>query len=349
MTKYSRVTDVQAILRTSDCTLNRSLVKLSIAMCTYNGAQFLSEQLASLQNQQRQPDEIIICDDRSTDKTVRIIERWARDAPCDVRICVNDKQLGSTRNFEKAISLCSGDLISLCDQDDVWLEHKLSEAEAAFLSDPTLGAWFTDALLVDETLNRLPVTLWERVGFTRGWQYKVGSNGKLRTLLRRSFITGATLVFPARYRDLVLPIPPGLQFFIHDRWIATLIAAVAPISFSDRPSMLYRQHRGQQLGVSYRPTLDEKIAAHLSRHEQLYRGDLIVVEAISSRLKSHAGSSLSLATLDALDGRERLLRMRTSLPPSRRRRLGPVLRALLTGQYSRYGEGLPSGLKDLLL
>lgn len=318
-------------------------------MCTYKGARFLPEQLASLERQRRLPDELVICDDRSSDETVAIAREWAAAAPFEIKIAVNDERLGSTRNFEKAISLCSGDLIALCDQDDVWLEHKLSDAEAAFTANSALGLWFTDALLVDEKLEPMPGTLWQRVGFDSAWQAKLRSDARLAALFRRSFITGATLVFRSNFRELVLPIPPDLQFFIHDRWIATLIAAVAPISFSERPSMLYRQHQGQQLGVTYRHKLVDKLRAHLSRHKDLYLGDLIVAEAVSERLRTFAGSSLSPAAIEALEGRERLMRLRTGLPKSRTGRVLPVTTALITGQYRRFGEGLGSGLKDMLL
>jgi hypothetical protein len=113
--------------------------------------------------------------------------------------------------------------------------------------------------------------------------------------------------------------------------------------------MLYRQHQGQQLGVTYRHKLVDKLRAHLSRHEDLYLGDLIVAEAVSERLRTFAGSSLSPAAIEALEGRERLMRLRTGLPKSRTGRVLPVTTALITGQYRRFGEGLGSGLKDMLL
>src|SRR5882762_9087557 len=100
-------------------------MKISIAMCTYNGARYLREQLDSIAAQTRPPSELIVCDDNSLDETREIVAGFAASAPFPVRLGVNEQNLGSIRNFERAIKLCEGDLIALSDQDDVWLPEKL--------------------------------------------------------------------------------------------------------------------------------------------------------------------------------------------------------------------------------
>jgi len=92
---------------------------ISIALCTYNGEAYLSDQLASIVKQTQQPDELIACDDGSTDNTLQILDQFSGEAPFPVRVYLNQQRLGPTKNFEKAISLCSGDFIFLSDQDDV--------------------------------------------------------------------------------------------------------------------------------------------------------------------------------------------------------------------------------------
>ena len=89
--------------------LSKSPFKKSVALCTYNGAEFLDEQLDSILTQTVLPDELVIGDDVSTDRTVSVIERFARQAPFPVHLEINKKNLGSTRNFEKTIGRCNGD------------------------------------------------------------------------------------------------------------------------------------------------------------------------------------------------------------------------------------------------
>jgi glycosyltransferase involved in cell wall biosynthesis len=101
-------------------------MRISIAMAVFNGERFLREQLGSLASQDLLPHELVVTDDCSTDRTLRILEEFAATAPFPVRLYVNDKQLGYADNFLKAACHCNGDLIAFCDQDDVWRTDKLA-------------------------------------------------------------------------------------------------------------------------------------------------------------------------------------------------------------------------------
>ncbi len=101
--------------------------KVSIAMCTYNGQRFLAQQLQSFLDQTVQPDELVVCDDVSSDDSVAVVEAFAARAPFAVRVFRNPQNLGYIRNFEQAIAQCTGDLVFLCDQDDVWDPHKIEK------------------------------------------------------------------------------------------------------------------------------------------------------------------------------------------------------------------------------
>jgi glycosyltransferase involved in cell wall biosynthesis len=105
---------------------------ISIAMATFNGEKFLREQLSSLANQSRLPDELVVTDDRSTDQTLGILKDFQAAAPFDVRISVNDRRLGYAENFLRAASQCKYDLIAFCDQDDVWMGNKLERCISEF-------------------------------------------------------------------------------------------------------------------------------------------------------------------------------------------------------------------------
>ncbi len=127
-------------------------MKTSIAMATFNGAEYLQEQLESFLAQTRLPDELIVCDDGSEDDTLAILHAFQKTAPFHVEISENQTRLGCTKNFEKAASLCTGDLIFFSDQDDVWFENKLEVMIQFMENHPQVMVAVNDAEIVDEKL-----------------------------------------------------------------------------------------------------------------------------------------------------------------------------------------------------
>lgn len=224
-------------------------MNLSIALCTYNGAVYLREQLGSIAAQTRAPDELVISDDQSTDDTIRLIEEFAATTGFPVRLSVNESNLGTAKNFEKAISLCRGDVILLSDQDDVWHSDKLESVERIFEARPQLSLIFSDAELVDGALRLFDETLFDLVHFDGRKQRLVKSGRALDVQLRENLVCGCTVAFRAALKELVLPIP-GDGPLVHDGWIMLLIAAVGEIDFINRPLLKYRQHSAQQCRAS---------------------------------------------------------------------------------------------------
>src|SRR5438876_11483502 len=102
-------------------------MRISVALATYQGEQFLPEQLDSYLNQTRLPDELCVSDDGSGDGTIQIIEEFRRRAPFPVRLVAPAERLGSNRNFEHAATNCTGDVILFSDQDDVWLRRHMEQ------------------------------------------------------------------------------------------------------------------------------------------------------------------------------------------------------------------------------
>src|SRR5438045_2698326 len=98
-------------------------MKISVALCTFNGQAFINDQLTSIVTQTRAVDEIIISDDNSSDTTTEIIGRFSEKYSCII-LEENKTNIGPIRNFEKAIAACTGDIIFLSDQDDVWDQNK---------------------------------------------------------------------------------------------------------------------------------------------------------------------------------------------------------------------------------
>ncbi|MDT5156647.1 MAG: hypothetical protein QOC99_2943 [Acidobacteriota bacterium] len=324
--------------------------RFSIAMCTYNGAGYVAEQLASIAAQTRTPDELVVCDDCSVDETVRVVERFAASVGFHVALHVNERNLGSTRNFEQAIGLCSGGLIALSDQDDVWMPRKLERMEEVFDRQPGVGLVFTDAEIVDEALRPLGERLWERVGFDRRMRRLVGGGRALDVLLPGWTVTGATMAFRSEFRPLVLDIPDNLAM-IHDGWVALVVAAVAGVAFIDEPLIKYRQHSRQQIGAPKKKKAGAglgEIRAALVRSNP-YGGLIEIGGRVRQRLVERHDDFDSGHALLLLDARLKHLRAREAMPARRVRRLRPVLRELLSWRYHLYSKGVYSAVKDLLV
>jgi glycosyltransferase involved in cell wall biosynthesis len=328
--------------------------KISIALCAYNGADFLSEQLESFIRQTRLPDELVIGDDHSTDETVKIIERFAKSAPFPVFLKVNNKNLGSTKNFENTISRCSGDLIFLSDQDDVWLEEKISRIETSFMKEDA-SLLFSNAELVDENLKSLGQNLWD-LTFPEN-KRKAALEGKLiELLLQQNVVTGATTAFRSSLRGTFLPIPVDIPNLIHDGWISLILAAGGNIKFIDEPLIKYRQHSNQQLGVNFRfkpiknyderrKHFDDSIVYLQKEKARLSQIKKIFAEFPQFRKIIESGA-IENFILEKQQLAEHYI-ARRDLPLNRRERLIPVSREMLSGRYSRFSRGFLSAAKDI--
>ncbi len=319
---------------------------ISIAMCTYNGARYVAEQLASFGGQTRLPDELVVCDDCSTDATAEVVNEFAAEAPFPVRLHINERNLGSTKNFEQAIGLCAGDIVALADQDDVWLGEKLARLEAVLAGEPDVGLVFSDAELVDAALQPLGRRLWATVGGAEARRKLRHRAQAFNLLLPGWTVTGATMAFRAEYRSLVLPIPADIAM-IHDGWIALLISAVARVRLIEEPLLLYRQHAAQQIGAQVKAQADASVRSAMRRTAS-YADALVIIEQARERLLLKGGDAAAPAVRQ-LEAAERHFKRRAQLPAVRLRRLPLVLRELLTLRYHCYGKGLSSAAKDFLL
>lgn len=333
-------------------------MKLSVAMCTYNGAQYLREQLESIAAQTRLPDELVVCDDGSTDQTVQEVEQFALRAPFPVRLHSNDRNLGSSKNFEQAIELCRGDIIALSDQDDVWLPEKLRLIEQEFLSS-NVGLVFTDGEVVDRDLRPLDWNIWRTIRFNEKEQKLFSAGMAFDILLDHNVVTGATMAFRARFKELVLPIPIDVMHdgwkMIHDGWIALMVAAVGDLFFIPEPLIKYRQHARQQLGVrsalttegdqpSNSGVVDLQAAA---RRRNSFGAEIHYLKTIYERLLLKAELFRCDEALTELKVRIKHLEARAEMPTKLLNRLPPVLKELLTLRYHLYSRGMSSAIKDL--
>lgn len=312
-------------------------MKLSVAICTYNGARYLQEQLASISAQTRPPDELVVCDDCSGDETRAVLEAFRVEASFPVRLHFNEQNLGSAKNFEKAISLCEGEIIATCDQDDVWLPEKLRRTEKAFIAAPDAGLVFSDLEIVDENLRPKGYSAWQCwwVELDQNEKRLISGGRAFDVLTTRNVVTGAAMAFRSEFKELVLPIPQFSEDVIHDYWIALTISAVAGVIAIDEPLVKYRTHASQQEGLLCPlPATTNRQIATRKRSDYVIRHWLLepVLERLSAREEPKYG-----AAVVSLSKRMEHLRARANFPSvSFGRRAPLILKELLASHYHLY-------------
>jgi glycosyltransferase involved in cell wall biosynthesis len=181
-------------------------MKISIALASYNGSAHIAEQLDSFLAQKRQPDELVIVDDHSSDGTVGIAEAFAEIAPFPVVIVVNDKNLGYAQNFDKALSLCSGDLVFLSDQDDVWFAEKIETIVRHVENDTGSACFINDARITNSELVPSTATKVDQI--------------KAAGLPETVFVMGCCVAVRRSLLNIAVPIPQGARS--HDDWLVGL-------------------------------------------------------------------------------------------------------------------------------
>jgi glycosyltransferase involved in cell wall biosynthesis len=325
--------------------VNDQPLKISIALCTYNGAAYLDRQLASIAGQDCLPDELVVCDDGSSDETPAIVRRFAEHAPLTVRVEINEENLGVAGNFARAIGLCQGDLIMLADQDDVWRKNKVRRLKQRFEQGPAIAFAFSDAVLVDEHESPLDDTLWDALQFSARERKRMPEGQAFDVLLQRNFVTGATMAFRSDFKDVLLPIPAG---WIHDGWIAILLSALAPCELISEPLIEYRQHAHQQIG-GQTLTFFRQLQIAKQQDSEYFRKIADNFTLVRDRLGQFRPRLLDERCLTVLDEKVRHFQAKTRMREPGTWRWPTILQELLTGRYRRYSLGWKSVAQDVFL
>lgn len=318
--------------------------RVSVALCTYNGAVFLEEQLASMLAQTVLPGEIVVSDDGSTDATSAIVERFAAESSVPVRVLRNPSPLGVTKNFEGAIRATTGSLIVLSDQDDVWRPDRVERALAAFDARPELQMVCSDARLVGADGVSLGTTLFASLSIGPHERDGIRAGDAFGVLLRRNLVTGATAMLRREVLDAAVPFPAP---WVHDEWLAIVAASRGPIELLDEPLVDYRQHGANQIGI-VEPTLAYKVSRLMEPGRQRNRDIADRVAGLASWLDD-AREPAPLADRSAVVAKAAFERFRADLAPARWRRILPVMLRAPRGEYQRYAsQGALDIVRDLL-
>ena len=316
---------------------------VSVALCTHNGADFVEEQVRSILAQTRPPTQIVLSDDASTDATVALVTALVEPSGIPFTVLANSEALGVTRNFEQAVRACSGDLIALSDQDDVWHEQRLEVMTALFAGRPELLLAAGDARLVDEHGAPLEHSLFEALEISADEFASMRDGKAFATLLHRNLATGATTVFRRSLAEAAMPFPKA---WVHDEWLASLGAAIGSIELVRDRLVDYRQHGSNQIGVSKLSLVGKLRRVFEPRSARNLR--LVArAEALVDRLET-TELTVDVGVLDGARGKLAHERLRSSLPVRRLARMLPVLREWRRDGYSLYGRGSADALRDLL-
>lgn len=251
-------------------------MKISVAFIIYNGARYMRTQLDSILAQTHKVDEIIVCDDASSDNTKEILEEYKNKHPDLFFLHYNKKNLGPTKNIEKAIQACTGDIILLADQDDYWEANKVETIIKWFEANPTMNGVFTNGSLMNSKAEfDNNYTLWDVMSFP----YKAIKNGedlKLYINTVENSVTGATMAIRNNLAFLKKPFPV-IKHLIHDRWLAINLAENNSLGILDEKLILYRIHSAQAIGG-----MTENIEKYIELNANLLEGAHNINNSITS-------------------------------------------------------------------
>ncbi len=229
---------------------NKSCLKISIVLSTYNGSDYLSEQLCSLENQSCDLGDMMIIarDDGSKDGSYEILQEFALNTSLNVEIMTDRTNLGVKKSFELMMNRaldCGSDYILFCDQDDVWDREKVSKTlgrmeqlESIYPNRPILI--HSDLSVVDRELRLLHTSYWT-------YQHIDPSKDAISRLIFHNTVTGCTTMINRTLAEKVRAIPN--EAIMHDWWIAMVASAFGHICTIDEPLILYRQHGKNDTGA----------------------------------------------------------------------------------------------------
>lgn len=224
--------------------------RVEVLLAAYNGDKYLNDQLDSIMAQSYPVWRLTVRDDGSTDNTVKIIKDYIGKFPGKVRLVDGGpKRLGPCGNFSKLLEVSEAGYVMFSDQDDRWLPDKVEltlramlESEARFEGAPVLV--HTDLYVTDGDLNVISKSFWD--------YHKLDPLKKgLNSLLTFNNVVGCTVMINSALRRLATPVPQ--EALVHDAWLALVASAFGHIEHIGAPTVLYRQHGENVLGVTRYP------------------------------------------------------------------------------------------------
>ncbi|HPI90086.1 MAG TPA: glycosyltransferase family 2 protein [Spirochaetota bacterium] len=324
---------------------------ISIALAVYNGGNYIRNQLESYKNQVRKPDELVVSDDASTDDTISIVKNFAESSPFKIKILNNKNRLGMTKNFERAIQGCSGDIIFLSDHDDVWHKDKILKLASSLENNSKAALVHCNAYIVNENLKDTGNKLWESFWFSKREQQKVKSGKAFDVYLKHSVAAGMSMAFKSSLLDAILPIPHIHS--IHDVWIALIAAAIADVNIIDDPLLYYRVHNdNQSVGINKRSLKEQFYIAKKQAKDNTFENLESLYQLLLERLffLSKSGDyHISNYILSKVKDRLTHAKFRNNISKTKGFKAFTMIPEIINGNYFRFSYGMKSISQDLIL
>jgi glycosyltransferase involved in cell wall biosynthesis len=325
-------------------------MNISVALCTFNGEKYISDQLLSIIGQSKAVKEIVISDDGSTDATVSLIQKFKSEQNLkgiEIKLFQNPSPLGISKNFEKCLSLTSHEWVFLSDQDDVWLEDKVALFQNHILKNPDSKFVCSNAEITDSNNNKLGYTLVEALNISRKELHQLNSGQAFDVLLSRNLATGATcLVHKSIYENAL----PFSDYWLHDEWMAINAAFDGSINFLVTPTINYRQHGNNAVGMlkkNFRRRISKYREPRNERNLHLLNRAYALVEFLGTNVVSTLKEQ-QLGKLIAAQNYLQFQNGRFNTPANRLIRWVPLSLWLVQGKYGKYGRGFKDYFKDVV-
>lgn len=318
---------------------------VSIVMATFNGVDYLADQLSSLFRQTRFPDELVVYDDGSTDGTWDLLQDYAAKAPFQMKIFRADKNGGVNAAFRAALLHASCDVIFFCDQDDVWFPEKIEASLAALDKAPAAGFVFCDAIQFASSGRKLSETVWDLARFTPRRQVSFRQKPLETMISGGNFVYGMASAFRRHALEPFIDIGSSASVMTHDTWFALCATAIGHPGVALPQTLLaYRRHERQTSVLAGRQAgrnSDRADSPRLRFDEEIAAFRLVQQSVNRFAHDSKRDLTESLAILDRkiafLETRAALRRERSALK---------ALKATFNRDYWLLSRGLLSILRD---
>ncbi|MEI2428557.1 glycosyltransferase, partial [Priestia megaterium] len=314
-------------------------MKLSVIICSYNGERYIEQQINSILQQIRLPNEIIVIDDNSSDDTFNIARDIVNNIDIGAQIICerNIKNLGYVKNFEKASQKATGDIVVFADQDDWWYPEKLQKIEQVFEENPTINFAFSDGEVVDSKLNKFNFSLLDSKGIKREDKSKIKDGELFSYLLKYNIVTGATMAVKREFLSQLIPFP---EVWVHDAWVSMIASEKQQYYYIDECLIKYRIHENNNIGTS-KGMLRQ--VQSLKKQKNTAKRNFEQTKQLLNYSEAH----FSDFNKSIIKDKNIFFESRYNYPNNSIIRFFCVFKNVLKGNYKRFANGKKSALKDL--